>query len=58
MIAYSVKSQNFIAAANWCVEMFGEAKLDRWYTDSQPFFDTEFIFQREEDATLFALRWL
>lgn len=58
MRVYSIESKNYIDAANWCVDMFGSASLDRWYTDTQPFFDSEFIFKREEDAALFALRWL
>lgn len=42
--------------AQWCFEQFGYMD-DRWY---QRFaFGTQFMqFEREEDAALFALRWL
>ena len=43
--------------AQWCWEQFGEMDPGRWY---QRFaFGTQFMqFEREEDASLFALYWL
>lgn len=41
----------------WCVEQFGTPApygLKRWNTDTY----NGFLFLNEEDATLFALRWL
>jgi len=43
--------------ATWCTEQFGEDSQDRW---CQRFaFGTQLMqFEREEDASLFALYWL
>ena len=48
----------YIEISNWCNEQFGDLFTnDRW---QQRFaFGTQFMqFEREEDAALFALRWL
>jgi hypothetical protein len=38
----------------WCIEHFGQPHHTNWYIDSYD----EIVFQNEEDATLFTLKWL
>ena len=38
----------------WCVQQFGHPNGERWIWDTR----YKFTFKYEEDATLFALRWV
>lgn len=58
MRGVSVSNDKFHEAYKWCVTTFGEDENDvRWYMDHQLYYDPEFIFHYDEDATMFMLRW-
>lgn len=56
-IGVFVSNDNFHEAYKWCVEAFGDDNDLSWYMDHQPYMDPEFVFERDEDAALFMLRW-
>jgi hypothetical protein len=53
-----VKDSVFDEAYKWCVDTFGDEYDYRWYVDIEPITAEELIFKRQEDATIFMLRWL
>lgn len=57
---YKVKCQlkGITAIFIWCNEQFGSGSWDCDYIDTTVFDLTEFSFSREEDLTLFTLKWL
>ena len=57
MVRVSVSREKYNEAFKWCKEQFGN-HLGRWWTDIEPLYDEEFIFESEEDATLFIMRWV
>lgn len=58
MMGVTVAEEKVNDAHAWCVETFDHDNDLRWYVDYQPLLVPEFVFQRDDDAALFMLRWL
>ena len=59
LIDHTVSLTKLIRSArvDWCVENIGKEEVD-WRLGETLADGKEFLFLREEDATMFALRWL
>lgn len=57
-IGVFVSEDKIDAAYDWCVETFGhDHDNNRWYIKVEPLFSEDFIFEHEEDAVMFVLKW-
>lgn len=59
MMGVTVSDKDYKDAYEWCVRTFEPATIEKrqWYVDFQPLLTPEFVFERDEDAALFMLRW-
>lgn len=59
MMGVSVADDKYAEAYEWCVRTFEPATIEkrRWYVDVQPLLYPEFVFERDQDAALFIMRW-
>lgn len=58
-IGIFVSMEQYASAYEWCVRTFEPrtVKARQWYVDFQLLYGPEFVFIREQDAALFALKW-